>query len=227
MLRGIVAGESFRREEADMRSRRQKEEELAKHFREIYEKTSVSSGENHSSAGGESVQILRLTKRNSRRHSTPPSPTADRGSHADASTKSDSSWSMTSLENLPAPQPSGAVDDSAGGSDDAMNSRSFGKDVLSLHRTFVTVNNKVTVNLSKPRASLPQIDGMHGGDGSVAVPVEASPHSQQSLRMAQKLELLSQEDQRVQSALRHRERLMRRNEMASLFENSGEYDITD
>ena len=66
MLRGIVAGESFRREEADMRSRRQKEEELAKHFREIYEKTSVSSGENHSSAGGESVQILRLTKRNSR-----------------------------------------------------------------------------------------------------------------------------------------------------------------
>lgn len=127
------------------------------------------------------------------------------------STKSDSCWSLTSGDNLPVPQPSVAVDTS-GGYDDTKNARSFGKDVLSLHRTFVTVNNKVTVglfphcflfaqvSLSKPRASLPQIEGgMHTGDSSIAASMEASPHSQQSLRMAQKLELLTLEDQRVQS----------------------------
>lgn len=66
MLRGIVAGDAFKREETDLKFRRQKEEELTSHFREIYEKSRIGtsnaggSRENQEKYSGKNAQILPL-----------------------------------------------------------------------------------------------------------------------------------------------------------------------
>eukprot|EP00602_Paraphysomonas_sp_CaronLab_P004899 CAMPEP_0185026632 /NCGR_PEP_ID=MMETSP1103-20130426/10970_1 /TAXON_ID=36769 /ORGANISM="Paraphysomonas bandaiensis, Strain Caron Lab Isolate" /LENGTH=863 /DNA_ID=CAMNT_0027560281 /DNA_START=92 /DNA_END=2683 /DNA_ORIENTATION=- len=238
MLRTIVSTTTLRMETDDMISRRQKEEDIASHIKDMFRGCNVDEIEKYADGTLSVSSSAKMRRKKSERDiSTPgsPDPRAQKGSGFAASTRGPRRAEINRLRS----KPEKAVDESAPRD---LKNFSFGGEMLKIHQSFAAVNAKVTGSLmtrnymnsyeggkyQTQSVSDKSNSGSPVGSESTFPSLSNSSisNSNPSLgRLSHKMELLAQEDQRVLLALRHREQMSKRTDIGSLFDDLVGEDI--
>mmetsp|Transcript_24802 Transcript_24802/g.25431 ORF Transcript_24802/g.25431 Transcript_24802/m.25431 type:complete len:811 (-) Transcript_24802:16-2448(-) len=212
MLRSIVSSTTLKLETTELKSRREKEEDINNYIKDLYKGCDVDNIEKFAD-GTISLTSAAKSKRKEFKFETevrsPGSP-ADRNSRPTSEQRAQDRARRRDIGTKPKPisEPKYEVRDF-----------SFGSEMLKIHQSFSAVNAKVTgglVSKSYLHSYSNNPEGKSPGSGLNQVDPPTGPNA---TKISQKMELLAAEDSRVLLALRYREQLSKRSDMGSLFED--------
>lgn len=209
MLRSIVSSTTLKLETCELKSRREKEEDINNYIKDLYKGCDVENIEKFADGTISLTSVAKSKKKEFKfeteirspgspleRNSAPTSEqrAQDRARRRDIGTKH-------KIVN----EPKNEIRDF-----------SFGSEMLKIHQSFSAVNAKVTGGLVT-KSYLHTYSNPEGK--SPGLNQSEPPSGQNAIKLSQKMEQLSIEDSRVLLALRYREQLNKRSDMGSLFED--------